>query len=681
MLQRAMRACGQRFGLQTLLLGYLLLLCFATPGFALPAGAGKAAAQASASSTQVELEGELEVLHEDDFKNKKSRTRHFLNSKSGERYELKAKGRFPHLLSGSKIRVKGTQDGNQLALDSSGGTNLQVLAQPSLTRMGAQKTAVFLVTYQDNPVQPMTASAVQDLLFNTVNNFYRENSYQQAWLSGTVFGWYTIPVPSSNCDVYAISNAAKNAALAAGADLSAYTNFVYMFPKSACFTWAGLADIGGNPSNAWINGSFTLRTVGHELGHTFGLLHAQALNCDVSPIASNCNSITYGDPADIMGSALSGHINAVYKETLGWLNNGSTPPITTVDTSGSYTLDPYETNTANTKALKILKSIDPTTGKKTWYYIEYRQPQGYDSDLNQFTNMAKGVTIRLGADDINEASNLLDMTFNSIATTSIWSNSDHEDGALLVGNRFTDTAAGMTISATWANASGAGVDISFAQASCTRVKPTVLISPSQSTSVVSGTPVSYTVTVTNNDSSGCGSSTFNLQSVIPSGWSVNLATSTLTVNPGNVGSTTLTTTSSSNALAGSYNIGVSATNVANTSFSGTGSASYSIGSTSAAALATSISTDKSSYVVGSTVTLTVSASSGGMPLANANITFKVTKPNGSVATQTTTTGSNGQAVYKLRLNKQKDPVGTYQASSTAAVNGSLANASTSFAVQ
>lgn len=681
MLQRAMRACGQRFGLPTMLLGYLLLLYFATPGFAQSAGVSKATTQASANSTQVELEGELEVLHEDDFKNKKSRTRHFLKTGTGERYELKAKGRFPHLLSSSKVRVKGTQNGNQLALDSSGGTSLQVLASPPLNRMGAQKTAVFLVTYQDNPVQPMTVPAVQDLVFTKVNDFYRENSYQQAWLSGTVFGWYTIPVPSSNCDIYAISNAAKNAALAAGADLSSYTNFVYMFPKSACFTWAGLADVGGNPSNAWINGSFTLSTVGHELGHNFGLLHAKAINCDESPITSNCNFISYGDPADIMGSAWNGHVNSVFKEYLGWLNNGTTPPITMVQNSGSYTLEPYETNTTNPKALKILKSIDPTTEKKTWYYIEYRQSLGYDTDLNKYTNMASGVTIRLGTEDMNDASSLLDMTFDSVATSSIWSSEDHKDGALLVGNRFTDTAAGVTITATWANSSGAGVDVSFAQTTCTRAKPTVLISPSQSTSVVAGTPLSYTVAVTNNDGSGCSSSTFNLQSVVPSGWSANLTTAALTVNPGNVGSTTLTTTSSTSALAGSYNIGVSATNAANTSYSATGSASYTIGSTSSTTLSTSISSDKVSYVAGSTVTLSASATSGGMPLANANITFKVTKPNGAVITQTATTGSNGQAVYKLRLNKQKDPIGTYQASGTAAVNGSIASASTSFAVQ
>lgn len=44
------------------------------------------------------------------------------------------------------------------------------------------------------------------------------------------------------------------------------------------------------------------------------------------------------------------------------------------------------------------------------------------------------------------------------------------------------------------------------------------------------------------------------------------------------------------------------------------------------------------------------------------------------------TGSDGKAVYKLRLSK-KDPVGTYQANATASMGGISGTATTSFTVQ
>jgi hypothetical protein len=64
------------------------------------------------------------------------------------------------------------------------------------------------------------------------------------------------------------------------------------------------------------------------------------------------------------------------------LNYGVSPPITTVQADGVYWLDLYESAGSNPKALKILKSTDPTTGNGTWHYVEYRQAIGFDSFLS-----------------------------------------------------------------------------------------------------------------------------------------------------------------------------------------------------------------------------------------------------------------------------------------------------------
>ena len=60
---------------------------------------------------------------------------------------------------------------------------------------------------------------------------------------------------------------------------------------------------------------------------------------------------------------------------------------------------------------------------------------------------------------------------------------------------------------------------------------------------------------------------------------------------------------------------------------------------------------------------------------------RVTRPNGSVVTQTATTDANGVAVVKLRTKKQDSP-GLYHVQSTATVGGSLSGqGATSFTLQ
>src|SRR5262249_46404625 len=142
-------------------------------------------------------------------------------------------------------------------------------------------------------------------------------------------------------------------------------------------------------------------------------------------------------------------------------------------------------------------------------------------------------------------------------------------------------------------------------------------------------------------------------------------------------STTLTVTSAVTATPSSYSIVVTAASAGTPTYSSTAAATYSIGSQ----LSTAVSTDKPAYSGGETVTNTDTTTMGGKPVVNAAVTFTITKPNGAIVTQSATTDTNGQAIYKLRLNKQKDPKGIYQVRTIATSNGASANASTSFTVQ
>ena len=161
-------------------------------------------------------------------------------------------------------------------------------------------------------------------------------------------------------------------------NLALYPRRVFGFPQTSACNWWGLGTVGGgsdaqNPSRAWINGPYSLRVVGHEMGHNFGLFHSRSSTCD----AGGCLIDEYGDDHDIMGAA-AGHFNAFQKERLGWLGYGSSPAIEAVTETGQYPLEPYATpNGGLPKALRIFKS---TTGSSnTYIYAEARTQYGADA--------------------------------------------------------------------------------------------------------------------------------------------------------------------------------------------------------------------------------------------------------------------------------------------------------------
>ncbi|MCK2094400.1 NEW3 domain-containing protein [Thauera aromatica] len=627
-------------------------------------------AAATAAGAAATLEGTLEVRIED-YPDLTHKTRHYLLTPAGERRELRYRGEPPgHLVSGTKVRARGRLADNLLALDDDSSLT-QVSAAPSYS-VGVQNTLVLLVNFSDNTSQPYTVSGAQSLM-DTIDAFMRENSSEQATVSSAIRGWYTLPLSSATCDTPNIKTHARAAATAAGVNLSAYTRFVYVFPRISACTWAGLAIVGGSPTDAWINGAFDQKTVAHELGHNLGLGHAQSLHCDQSPIGTTCRGYEYGDIEDTMGNG-RGHFSAFGKERLGWLSGAGVPPITTVEASGSYVLEPFSTAGAGgAKALKVLRGTNPVNGEQEYYYLEFRQPQGFDSVLGGVGNLTTGVTVRSA--NASWGAYLLDMTPNSNTIATAY---DLMDGALAAGSRFTDDSAGVSIAVTWADANGAGVDVTFGQDStCKRTAPAVLLSgPTQA--VAGGTALSYTVAVSNNDSAACTSTGFSLARAVPAGWSGTLAANTLTIAPGSAASTTLTVASPASASAGTYNVSASATHGVSTSLNGSASSTYTIeAGSSSTELSATLATDKASYTLGETVASTATISTGGSPVAGASVSFTLTKADGRTVTQSVTTGNDGRAIHKYKL-KRNDPAGSYRVASIASSSGKSLSNSASF---
>ncbi|WP_284987412.1 VCBS repeat-containing protein [Arthrobacter sp. fls2-241-R2A-172] len=173
---------------------------------------------------------------------------------------------------------------------------------------------------------------------------------------------------------------------------SPYTALVIFIPTS---TLSGNALGAGYSSGAYSGrvlmpqlSNFSNNVMSHEFGHVIGLMHADALQCGsgASDVGVNsdgrftdpsCYIREYGDTTDLMGAAQ--YAQPVVSSTF-WdyarLGRGDEIRDVGVATGvKSYTLKPW----GGTDAQRAIKFTDPIS--KEVYYLELREPAGYDSYL------------------------------------------------------------------------------------------------------------------------------------------------------------------------------------------------------------------------------------------------------------------------------------------------------------
>jgi hypothetical protein len=604
----------------------------------------------------VTVDGMLEAAMEDAPLG--ARVHYALHTSHG-RLELFFAERGPDVHTGARVRVQGVQVGEALAARS-GSTSVTVQGAALTNTTGVHRTLVLLVNFTDKLDQPYTVEAARQVVFTSTSAFDLENSYGQTSLDGDVFGWFTIPMTSTVCDQNQLATLAKNAATSAGISLSGYTHFVYGFPQNAC-TWWGYGQIGGSPTNAWINGSFQLRVVGHEMGHNLGLYHAHSLDCGTEPIGTTCTLSEYGDTVDIMGSS-AGHFSAYQKERLGWLGTGSQPPIQTVTSSGAYWLDPMETPGGTAKALKIYQS--GASGSRTYYYVELRRGVGVDAWLATNSNMMNGVVVHTGSESSANTSDELDQTPET---------STFNDAALTVGRAFTDPSAGVTITPLSVSNIGATVEVDFGGSPCVATSPAISLLPVTAMWAMPGATLSYTLAVKNNDAAACPAATYVVTATVPAGWQFSPVT--LSLSPGASTSRTIAVTSAAAAAEGLYSWPVTVASATDATKTASSTASAML----VRSLTVAVTLDRSSCTTNQTVTATARVTGAGSPLPGVPVAAVVTLPNGTTRALAGTTSSAGSVTLAIKVGR-KDPKGVWTVRATASGGGASGTGTATFTV-
>ena len=232
---------------------------------------------------------------------------------------------------------------------------------------GTKRMLAILVDFSDRPGAPqtsggtvMTASHIADRINDEAHYFFDENSFGKTGLTMTTSDVTPVLRLSRTAQSYAINDDSTDMRIEATALAEAqgylFENYDRVFlvfsdlgpgqiPGSQ-FTFGGLGQIGDK--FMWMNGSFSLGLVTHELGHTYGLRHAsrwQIPGGSSDPVDPAGTVAEYGDEFDRMGNGASGHplhpdhYNPFFLNQLNWLPDQA---ISDIASGGTYRVYPFD---------------------------------------------------------------------------------------------------------------------------------------------------------------------------------------------------------------------------------------------------------------------------------------------------------------------------------------------------
>jgi Gametolysin peptidase M11 len=275
--------------------------------------------------------------------------------------------------------------------------------------LGAQRVLVVLATWGP---QPFTPDEVQHVVFDEADAFYRESSYGKAWLTGTVTPWLQAFNGPIGCSVPQIRAAGAAAAKTAGYDPAAYDRTIYVHPSVDC-PWSGVTQA----QTIFLDGTLSKKLVTHELGHAFGLPHANSTSCR----RAGCPAVEYGDPYDTMGEG-TGDFSAYAKFSLGWMTRIARPAA-----SGVFQLDAIERPSSGPQAFVVTTAHDQ-------YWIEYRAEQAR-TDRGD-SRAGRGLIVR-----VSPSPDLAGTSVNALVNVLVDDPAGRKRPQLVPGDRFRRSGA------------------------------------------------------------------------------------------------------------------------------------------------------------------------------------------------------------------------------------------------
>lgn len=357
-------------------------------------------------STQIS--GQFNALVACYFEEGYSRTTYVLTTDEGKEYKAIFRPHQQVPTPGSRVTLSGRLDEDAIFVDYV----MRVLGPDGNDNptTGEQKCIIALINFQNDTTENVTVQQVEQRMFNpnySADRWWRENSYGKTWATGDVVGWITLPM-NRECDPSRWRTLTIEA-LDQMVYLPQYNRLIILVPGGGGCSWGGLGTLGPSTyqtrngpwrtTTAWCRSEYynenlyhpraAVFVTAHEVGHNFGRHHSRSIvwnqNRALGPFdCGGCEGSVseYGNAfCALGGSWRPGHHNAMHKRSLGWFEPGNVVDVTR---SGIYSIDPYAISSNDPKVLRIHRGFAPTQNLDEYLYVEWRQPIGFDDEINYF---------------------------------------------------------------------------------------------------------------------------------------------------------------------------------------------------------------------------------------------------------------------------------------------------------